>query len=64
MRLKGPEERVAELLTLLNIPRDRQRGTLCFAVTSARPTVSRIMLSGSVRGWHRLGRTGSPDPVR
>lgn len=27
-RLKGPEERGAELLTLLNIARDRQRGTL------------------------------------
>ena len=46
-RLKGPEERGAELLTLLNIARDRQRGTLQL-LGDLGPTVSRIMLSGSV----------------
>ena len=60
MRLKGPEERVAELLTLLNIPRDRQRGTLQLRGDLGSPhSEQNHAFRVSAEAGIALGRTGS-----
>src|SRR4029434_9607666 len=59
-RLKGPEERGAELLTLLNIPRDRQRGTLQLRGDLGSPhSEQNHAFRVSAEAGIALGRTGS-----